>query len=249
MKYFARYIIPFLIAASVCSCREKANIPKSTMSKIYYDIYMTDEALKDDFNLRKKADSLMVYAPVFRKYGYTVEDYQQSVDIYLQRPDKFLKIFEDTRKMLERRMSALKKEAETEGKWSGHWDIVDSLELFTMDGVRTSPMYRYLRVMFFRPDSSTANFPAADSTMSRQPSNAFFLFSDSAYSSDYGFEFYLTKGIPDEIRKLQERDSCILLPEKQERDVATMPKKYTIAPKLEITESTKVLRNDISEEI
>ena len=246
MKYFTRYIIPFLIAASVCSCREKASIPRSTMSKIYYDIYMTDEALKDDFNLRKKADSLMVYAPVFRKYGYTVEDYQQSVDIYMQRPDKFLKIFEDTRKMLEKRMAGLKKKAESEDKWSGHWNIIDSLELYTMDGVRTSPFYRYMRVLFFRPDSMVSESPAADSIMSDKPTNAFFLFSDSAYRSDHDFEFFMTKGITDDIRKLHRQDSGILLPGKEE-DEATVPEKHIITGtrKLEITESTRVLRKDI----
>lgn len=210
---------------------------------------MTDEALKDDFNLRKKADSLMVYAPVFGKYGYSVDDYQQSVDIYMQRPDKFLKIFEDTRKMLEKRMAELKKQAETEGKWSGHWDIVDSLELFTMDGVRTSPLYRHMRAMFFRPDSLVTDSPAPDSSLFRRPSSAFFLFSDSAYRSDYRFEFYLTKGISDDIRRRQKEESAIPLHGKTEKDKAAMQDKDTVIRKLDITERPKVLKKAFPEEI
>ena len=105
-----RYLLIILTAALVClpSCRDRKDIiPKGTMSKIYYDIYMTDEAVDVNYGLRKMADTMRIYEPIFNKYGYTTEDYNRSVSFYLERPDKFESVFEDTKTMLEKRKAQL----------------------------------------------------------------------------------------------------------------------------------------------
>lgn len=232
MIRYLKYIIPVSIALILCSCREKAIIPENTLAKIYYDIYMADEILRDDAVLRKKADSLKVYEPILGKYGYTVDDYLQSVNIYLERPDKFKKVFEDTKSMLEKRKSVLEKVMEVEGKWSSHWDIVDSLELYTMEGVKTSALYRCLRALFFEPDSLVPESPAIDSAFWERPANVFFLFTDSAYKSDSELDFYLTKGIPDDIKRICDTTHSPVTDNVPELKTATEEKK-TFQTKLE----------------
>ena len=114
-----RYLLIILTAALVClpSCRDRKDIiPKGTMSKIYYDIYMTDEAVDVNYGLRKMADTMRIYEPIFNKYGYTTEDYNRSVSFYLERPDKFESVFEDTKTMLEKRKAQLNAILEAEGK-------------------------------------------------------------------------------------------------------------------------------------
>ena len=117
-----RYLFLILTAALLClsSCRDRKDIiPKGTMSKIYYDIYMTDEAVDANYGLRRieavdanyglrrMADTMRIYEPIFNKYGYTTEDYNRSVNFYLERPDKFEDVFEDTKTMLEKRKAEL----------------------------------------------------------------------------------------------------------------------------------------------
>lgn len=209
-----RYLFLILTAALLClsSCRDRKDIiPKGTMSKIYYDIYMTDEAVDVNYGLRKMADTMRIYEPIFNKYGYTTEDYNRSVSFYLERPDKFESVFEDTKTMLEKRKAELNAILEAEGKRPRLWSLVDSLELYTSEGVHAGMAYKCMRILFFKPDSTIPESPVIDSAFMERPVNRFLIFNDSALNADKNFTFYSTPGFMNEVDRLLEIQDSIQL--------------------------------------
>lgn len=209
-----RYLFLILTAALLClsSCRDRKDIiPKGTMSKIYYDIYMTDEAVDANYGLRRMADTMRIYEPIFNKYGYTTEDYNRSVNFYLERPDKFEDVFEDTKTMLEKRKAELNAVLEAEGKRPRLWSLVDSLELYTSEGVHAGMAYKCMRILFFKPDSTIPESPVIDSALMERPVNRFLIFNDSALNADKDFTFYSTQGFMNEVDRLLEIQDSIQL--------------------------------------
>ena len=209
-----RYLFLILTAALLClsSCRDRKDIiPKGTMSKIYYDIYMTDEAVDANYGLRRMADTMRIYEPIFNKYGYTTDDYNRSVDFYLERPDKFEDVFEDTKTMLEKRKAELNAILEAEGKRPRLWSLVDSLELYTSEGVHAGMAYKCMRILFFKPDSTIPESPVIDSAFMERPVNRFLIFNDSALNADKDFTFYSTPGFMNEVDRLLEIQDSIQL--------------------------------------
>lgn len=209
-----RYLFLILTAALLClsSCRDRKDIiPKGIMSKIYYDIYMTDEAVDANYGLRRMADTMRIYEPIFNKYGYTTDDYNRSVNFYLERPDKFEDVFEDTKTMLEKRKAELNAILEAEGKRPRLWSLVDSLELYTSEGVHAGMAYKCMRILFFKPDSTIPGSPVIDSALMERPVNRFLIFNDSALNADKDFTFYSTPGFMNEVDRLLEIQDSIQL--------------------------------------
>ena len=209
-----RHIFIILTAALLylSSCREKESIiPKDIMSQIYYDIYMTDEAVDVNYRLRRMADTMRVYEPIFNRYGYTTEDYNRSVNFYMERPDKFEDVFEETKTMLEKRKAELNSILEAEGKRPRLWSLVDSLELYTSEGIHAGMVYKYMRVLFFKPDSTIPESPVIDSAFIERPVNQFLIFNDSALNADKDFTFHSTLGFMNEVNRILEIQDSIQL--------------------------------------
>lgn len=209
-----RHIFIILTAALLClsSCMEKESIiPKDIMSQIYYDIYMTDEAVDVNYRLRRMADTMRVYEPIFNRYGYTTEDYNRSVNFYMERPDKFEDVFEETKTMLEKRKAELNSILEAEGKRPRLWSLVDSLELYTSEGIHAGMVYKYMRVLFFKPDSTVPESPVIDSAFIERPVNQFLIFNDSALNADKDFTFHSTLGFMNEVNRILEIQDSIQL--------------------------------------
>lgn len=77
---------------SSCGKREKI-IPRSTMSKIYADMAMTDAVLQNrDYATRRTADTSLVYEAIFQKYGYTTDDYLASQRKYIKDPGRYVRM-------------------------------------------------------------------------------------------------------------------------------------------------------------
>lgn len=103
------------LALAVASCaRGDKVIPKKTMEKIYYDMFMADQWLAVHPEARAKADTSWFYEPVFQKYGYTKEDYLRSVDFYLNDPERYAAMLREVTTRLEKDFNRLTAEAEKE---------------------------------------------------------------------------------------------------------------------------------------
>ncbi|MFA7115789.1 MAG: DUF4296 domain-containing protein [Bacteroidales bacterium] len=84
------------------SCSKTDIIPKETMVNIYLDMYMTDAYLNTHIATPSigSKDSVLVYEPIFHKYGYKREDFFRSTTYYLKKPTKYKKIFEEVKNKL-----------------------------------------------------------------------------------------------------------------------------------------------------
>lgn len=80
------------------------------MAKIYAELFIADQRINQDKDAKKVADTSFVYAPVLKKYGYTVADYRASMAYYIKDPDRYARILRNTASMIEKDIKAFKKE-------------------------------------------------------------------------------------------------------------------------------------------
>ena len=174
MKVFFGHIA--VLAASVIvllpSCRkdDAEVIPRSELSRIYAEMLLTDQWILNTPNVRNIADTSLVYEPILEKYGYDPDDYRKSIDVYMDDPERFAKIFRETSELLSarldelhaekerlKRLEELKKEAEKfrpDTKWEMAEESYDSL---TVEMDSSTWIYRFVRIA--RKDTAVVEIP------------------------------------------------------------------------------------------
>lgn len=107
-----RTILLMIMALSLLavSCRKDGVIPRSDMSKIYAELFMVDQWLETHQSYYAAADTSVVYAEVFEKYGYTSDEFFRSVNYYVLDPERFEKMLKESRNILEKRLDVINKE-------------------------------------------------------------------------------------------------------------------------------------------
>ncbi len=107
------FVILLLLAAIVLapSCRRNGPrvIPRGKLAKIYAEMFVTDQWIQNTPKLRSIADTSLVYEPILEKYGYTSEDYQHSVQHYMDDPERFSRILRSTGEILDDQIKDLKR--------------------------------------------------------------------------------------------------------------------------------------------
>lgn len=119
MKKAVRCILTLaVILACVCACSNKGKvIPRSKLAHIYADMVLVDSWLYEStMEVRMKADTMSIYEPVFRKYGFSTEDYSASVSYYLNDPERFARILKKSESLLRAEMKELEAQREKEKK-------------------------------------------------------------------------------------------------------------------------------------
>ena len=101
------YLLLVLCLISSCK-RGNRVIPKDKFAEIYAEMFVLDQWLDDNRDVRRRADTTLVYAPVLDKYGYTYDDYLASVDKYMKDPMRYSRILRSTAEILNNRLENLK---------------------------------------------------------------------------------------------------------------------------------------------
>lgn len=113
MKLYLRYIPVLLIAAltvfTSCSNGDVKLIPRGKLARIYAEMLATDQWIINNPDFRTVADTSLVYEPILEKYGYDSEDYRHSVDVYMDDPERFSRIFRTSAEILNDEIIELKK--------------------------------------------------------------------------------------------------------------------------------------------
>lgn len=79
-----------VLASAVVSCSRGGRvIPVRKMERIYREMLLADQWLAENPDKRGIADTTWFYEPIFEKYGFTLSDYQKSVDRYLNDPKRY----------------------------------------------------------------------------------------------------------------------------------------------------------------
>ncbi len=109
MKSSLKIVLSFvLMVVAVISCDRSARvIPAGKMEKIYREMLLADQWLSENPEKRTMADTTWFYEPVFEKYGFTLKDYQKSVDRYLNDPKRYAEMVGRVEKGLRKDLAAL----------------------------------------------------------------------------------------------------------------------------------------------
>lgn len=113
MRVICRYVLPLAaMLFLLCSCGGRDIIPRSVMADIYADMFLADQWLADHTYERTAADTTLFYDPILARYGYTFEQYDNSVKHYLKDPERFSKVFRDASEKLKNGKKAFDRKKE-----------------------------------------------------------------------------------------------------------------------------------------
>lgn len=107
---FVKCAFSCLLLLILVGCGEKGIIGKKTMVAVTKDIYLADQFIEQNPDMRAQADSLTVYPAILAKYGYTPDDYSRSVGYYLQKGESYSRILKEAQRQLEERVEILDRE-------------------------------------------------------------------------------------------------------------------------------------------
>lgn len=118
MKKPLRIVLPLVIMASLLlSCGRSARvIPVRKMERIYREMLLADQWLAKNPDKRNMADTTWFYEPIFERYGYTLKDYQKSVDRYLNDPKRYAEMVARVEKDLRKELWNLNAKISQEDK-------------------------------------------------------------------------------------------------------------------------------------
>lgn len=101
-------VVVMVLVFSSCRQEEDEIIPRNKMARIYAEMLLTDQWIVKKADMRKLADTSLVYEPILEKYGYDSEDYRRSVFRYLDDPERFARILSKTVDIFDERLEELK---------------------------------------------------------------------------------------------------------------------------------------------
>ena len=180
-------LLTLLIAFS-CS-REGKIIPKGEMADIISEMYVVDQMVSLDKRYNNIGDTSDIYEPIFNKYGYTGEDYRNSVKHYIEKPDKYMQVFKKAKEKLAARQRVLQALIDKRNNSFKGWSLLDSLDVLTGPKAIPNNYYRAMSLLFFKPDSVVHNSPVFDS-LARYPRVAIQLYKDTIFVDSRTLPFF-----------------------------------------------------------
>lgn len=113
MRRAAHIVVLAFLLAGLCACGHRSRvIPENKLVRIYHDMFLADQWVRDHPETRVDVDTTLLFDPIFHHYGYTFEDYDRSVQYYLDRSDRFVKILNRAEEQLRKEGEALQLEAD-----------------------------------------------------------------------------------------------------------------------------------------
>ena len=122
------YIASIAILLSCAGCQQNREIPDKDLIKIFHDAYLAN-AYIGECNIVE--DSLFLYEPIFKKYGYTVEDMQHTLKTFSKRKSALLSDL----------MVEVSKELERESK-------LENRKIVVLDTIDNVAKRRYTRTVY-----------------------------------------------------------------------------------------------------
>lgn len=111
MRKTLAYIVLLLAVLTIAAgCAHRARmIPDRKLKRIYFEMFVADQWIRDTPAARAKADTTNFFDPIFRKYGYTFADYTYTVKQKVKSPEKFSELLNEVSEELKKVSEADKK--------------------------------------------------------------------------------------------------------------------------------------------
>ncbi len=146
-----------VFSSVVMSCSDRGRvIPASKLSDIYAEMFLADQWLTSHYSERRVADTSLFYEPIFKKYGYTLKDYDASVRHYIEKPDDYAKILKTASLKLDNKARYLRKVDD----YYSNRKVIDSyqeksFDLKTLISEDTLILWHYSDSLFVRDSVKT----------------------------------------------------------------------------------------------
>ena len=109
----AHIVLLLILLATLAGCGRRGRvIPEKRLMKLYTEMYLADQWLRDHPDVRKMSDTTLFFDPIFRRYGYTFEDYDRTVHYYLDHPEAYSKILDRAAERLRKEGDRMQQEAD-----------------------------------------------------------------------------------------------------------------------------------------
>ena len=119
-------LIVCLLVLAVSCHKGPRRIPRGDMEDIMMQVLLQDQYVKQNSELRKQADTMLVYEGIFESFGYDTDDFLASLDYYLADASRMEKIMEKVERRLMEKVAQTEKEVEEES-WRRNylriWDL------------------------------------------------------------------------------------------------------------------------------
>lgn len=76
-------------------------IPRDDLAQIYAKMFMADQHIQSQSELRRMADTMRVYESIFKEYGYSSKDFNRSMEYYIEHPKRHIKALKKAQGILE----------------------------------------------------------------------------------------------------------------------------------------------------
>ena len=149
----------------ISSCQKDKILSKSKMAEIVGQMYLADQYAKQNPEFSAASDSLLMYQPIFDKYGCTLLEYRQSLTYYLADKDTYSKILKNAEDILKAKLNTL-----GGGGIYGSYPVMDSIRLRGGDYVASSPRLRAQRWIVAQDEDYLCNM--MDSFATDVPQNS-----------------------------------------------------------------------------
>lgn len=153
MPRFRHIVILVLAALLALSCRGPKKIPQKDMEEIFYLMFMQDQRIKLDRNIRNLADTSQVYSGILSSYGYNTDDYLFSLRYYLEEPEKMEDVMKGVTERIEKELKVVNKELEIE-RWRAKMMAIYGKKIDTAK--RPQPPVRPVDTLKIRFDGDSA---------------------------------------------------------------------------------------------
>ncbi len=143
MRLRAVHILLLLAAvAGLTGCGRRARvIPEKKMSRIYAEMFLADQWVRDNADARAIADTTLFFDPIFERYGYDFEDFDRSVNYYLDHPIEYADLLSEAsdrlRSQSESLQAALDADREREAELDSYRRLYHPRD-FSTDSLRWS---------------------------------------------------------------------------------------------------------------
>ena len=113
MHRAAHIVVLAVVLAALCACGHRARvIPENKLVRIYHDMFLADQWVRDHPDARTEVDTMLIFDPIFHRYGYTFADYDRTVHYYLDHNDDYVKLLNRVEKQLRKEGEDLQLEAD-----------------------------------------------------------------------------------------------------------------------------------------
>jgi len=116
MRFPSAHISVCLVLVLLVSACGPRKIGKKDMERIMAEMLIQDQQIKQSRDLKRQADTSLVYEGIFQAYGYDTDDFLYSLTYYVEDAARMEKIMGNVAERLEKESKALEKEIDLE-RW------------------------------------------------------------------------------------------------------------------------------------